>query len=78
MCSNPFKPPKPSPAAIAAAKGQDIPIRQPVLMPDGGDPNVVMSLKSRRRLTMGSMIMSGPGGTLGAPSTSSPLGTSGL
>ena len=78
MCLSTPKPPKPSAAQLAAMKGQDIPIRQPVLLPDGGDPNVVMSLKNRRRLTMGSMMLADRGGTLGSPSTSGPLGAGGL
>jgi len=56
---------------------QPIPIRQPVIMPDNGDPNVVASLKNQNRLAMSSMILTGRGGTLGSPSVSGPLGNTG-
>lgn len=59
-------------------KVQDIPMRQPLLLPDGGDPAVRGALKSQRRLSTSSMIFAGRGGSLGAPSVSGPLGTSGL
>jgi hypothetical protein len=61
-----------------APQVQDIPIRQPVLLPDNGDPAVVAGLKNQRRLTTSAMILSGNGGSLGAPATTTPLGTTGL
>ena len=68
MCVGTPKPPK----------VQDIPMRQPVLLPDNGDPAVIAGLKNQRRLTSSAMILSGNGGMLGAPSTTAPLGTTGL
>lgn len=84
MCiGNPFKPKSSStsstsPAAVAAA--QAIPVRQPVLLPDNGDPSVVMTLKNQRRLTgsRAMMLTSGGGGTLGSPNTTGPIGVAGL
>lgn len=73
MCIGAPKPPK---SAMAAA--QAIPIRQPVLLPDNGDPSVVAGLKNQRRLTSSAMILTGPGGTLGSPTTTGPLGAAGL
>lgn len=67
MCSAPKTP-----------KVQDIPMRQPLLLPDNGDPAVRASLKGQRRLGTSAMIFAGRGGSLGSPSTSGPLGTSGL
>jgi hypothetical protein len=67
MCSTPKTP-----------KVQEIPIRQPVLLPDNGDPSVMAALKDRRRLTSSAMIFSTAGGTLGAPSVSGPIGASGM
>lgn len=59
-------------------KVQDIPIRQPVILPDNGDPAVRMALKNQRRLTTSAMIFGGRGGSLGSPSVSGPLGTGGM
>jgi hypothetical protein len=59
-------------------KVQDIPIRQPVLLPDNGDPAVRGALRGTRRLTTSAMIFAGRNGSLGMPATSGPLGTSGL
>jgi hypothetical protein len=67
MCSAPKTP-----------KVQDIPIRQPVLLPDNGDPAVRGALRGARRLTTSAMIFAGKGGTIGMPSSTGPLGTSGL
>lgn len=55
----------------------EIPQRQPVLMPDGGDPLVRAGLRGQRRLTTSAMIFS-KGGSLGSPSVSGPIGSSGL
>ena len=65
-------------SAPKPAKVPDIPIRQPVLIPDNGDPTVRAALKGQRRLTTSAMIFSGSQGTLGAPSVSGPIGSSGL
>lgn len=62
---------------MPASATQPIPIRQPVLMPDNGDPNVVASLKNQRRLTTSSMILTGKGGSLGSPNIAAPLGSVG-
>ena len=59
-------------------KVQDIPIRQPVLLPDNGDPTVRSGMRGARRLAASSMIFAGRGGTLGSPTTTGPIGTSGL
>lgn len=67
--------PKPSASAIAA---QQIPIRQPVLLPDNGDPAVIAGLKSQRRLTTSAMILTGPGGTLGSPNSTGAVGATTL
>lgn len=69
MCIGTPKPP--------ASATQPIPIRQPVLMPDNGDPNVLAGLKNPRRLTTSAMILTGKGGTLGSPSIAAPLGNTG-
>ena len=66
MCSTPKTP-----------KVQDIPIRQPVLLPDNGDPAVRNALRGSRRLTTSAMIFAGKSG-LGAPTSTGPLGTSGM
>lgn len=63
---------------VKTPKVQDIPIRQPILLPDNGDPSVRNALRNPRRLTTSSMIFAGRGGTLGAPSVTGPIGTSGL
>lgn len=55
-------------------KVEKIPVRQPMLLPDNGDPTVRSSLKGQRRLTTSAMIFSNRGGTLGAPSVSGPIG----
>lgn len=62
---------------MPASASQPIPVRQPVLMPDNGDPNVVASLKNSKRLSTSSMILTGKGGTLGSPSVAAPLGSTG-
>jgi hypothetical protein len=67
MCSAPKTP-----------KVQDIPIRQPVLLPDNGDPAVRGALRGSRRLTTSAMIFAGKSGAIGMPTTTGPLGTSGL
>ncbi|MFL6728110.1 MAG: hypothetical protein ACJ8FS_16585 [Sphingomicrobium sp.] len=67
MCATPKSP-----------KLQEIPIRQPVLLPDNGDPTVMAALKDRRRLTSSAMIFSNSGGTLGSPSVSGPIGATGM
>lgn len=64
-------PPSPPPV-------QPIPIRQPVLLPDNGDPAVLAGLKNQRRLTTSAMILTGNGGTLGAPQVAAPLGNTGF
>jgi hypothetical protein len=54
-----------------------IPVRQPVILPDNGDPSVVAGLKNQRRLTTSAMILTGRGGTLGSPGIAAPLGNTG-
>jgi len=61
-------------SAPKAPKVQDIPIRAAALMPDNGDPSVQARLKTQRGLVMSSMILANRGGSLGAPTTSAPLG----
>lgn len=63
--------------APKAPKLQPIPIRQPVILPDNGDPSVVAGLKGQKRLTTSAMILTGRGGTLGSPSIAGPLGSPG-
>lgn len=53
---------------------QPIPVRQPVILPDNGDPSVIGGLKNPRRLAASAMILTGKGGTLGSPMTTAPLG----
>lgn len=65
------------PKSAMAASQQQIPIRQPVLLPDNGDTSVIGGLKSTRRLTTSAMILAGKGGTLGSPSVTGPLGAPG-
>lgn len=68
-----------STSSSAAAAAQQIPIRQPVLLPDNGDPSIVMGLKNQRRLTGSSaMMLTGNGGTLGSPTVTGPIGAAGL
>lgn len=67
MCSAPKTP-----------KVQDIPMRQPVLLPDNGDPAVRGALRGQRRLTTSAMIFAGKNGSLGLPNATGPIGTSGL
>jgi hypothetical protein len=69
MCSAP---------KVKTPKVQDIPLRQAVLLPDNGDPAVRAGLKGQRRLTTSAMIFANRGGSLGAPSVSGPIGTSGM
>lgn len=64
--------------APSPPKMPDIPIRQPVLIPDNGDPTVRGALKDPRRMSTSAMIFTGKGGTLGAPATTGPMGGSGL
>jgi hypothetical protein len=79
MCLGSSKTSSTSSSAAAAAAAQQIPIRQPVLLPDNGDPSVVMGLKNQRRLTGSSMMMlTGNGGTLGSPSVTGPIGAAGM
>jgi hypothetical protein len=66
MCSTPDVP-----------KVQDIPIRQMVLMPDGGDPSVIASKRRASRLGPSAMIFAGRQG-LSAPSVSGPRSVTGL
>lgn len=73
MCVGSPKVPKQS-----AAEAQQIPIRQPVLLPDNGDVSVVAGLKNTRRLSTSAMILTGRGGSLGSPTVAAPLGSSGL
>lgn len=70
MCIGTPKPP--------AAATQAIPVRQPVIFPDNGDPSVLAGLKNPKRLATSAMILTGKGGTLGSPSIAAPLGTTGL
>jgi hypothetical protein len=63
--------------APKAPTPQPIPVRQPVIFPDNGDPSVIAGLKGQRRLTTSAMILTGKGGTLGSPSTTAPLGVTG-
>lgn len=65
MCSAP-KPPK----------VEKIPIRAAALLPDNGDPSARNAQRNRQRLTTSAMIFTNQG-TLGAPSVSGPLGTTG-
>lgn len=67
MCMGVPKPPPMTP----------IPTRQPVILPDNGDPTIVAGLKNTRRLASSAMILTGRGGTLGSPSTTAPLGSAG-
>lgn len=61
MCSAPKVP-----------KVEKIPVRQPIMLPDGGDPGVRAALRGQRRLTTSAMIFANRGGSLGAPSISGP------
>lgn len=61
---------------LAKDPTQQIPIRQPVLLPDNGDPSTISALKNQRRLTTSAMILTGAGGTLGTPNVSGPIGSS--
>ena len=58
-------------------KVEKLPVRAAAVMPDGGDPIARTAARARRRLTTSAMIFSGKGG-LGAPSVSTPLGTTGM
>lgn len=53
---------------VKTPKVEEIPMRQPLLMPDNGDPAVRQALKGQRRLSTSAMIFANRGGTLGAPS----------
>jgi hypothetical protein len=64
--------------APSTPKVQQVPIRQPVLLPDNGDPSVRAGLTGQRRLTTSAMIFSNKGGTLGMPAVTGPLGASGM
>lgn len=60
-------------------KVEKIPDRQPLLLPDGGDPNVRMGMRGGSgRLRTSSMIFANRNGALGAPSIAAPLGTRGM
>lgn len=67
-----------SPPKIKTPKVEKVPVRQPVLLPDNGDPAVRAALKGQRRLTSSAMIFSNAGGSLGAPSVSGPIGSAGM
>lgn len=67
MCSTPKVP-----------KVQDIPMRATAILPDGGDPGVRGGLRAQRQLSTSMMMLANRGGVLGAPTTSTPLGTGGL
>jgi len=66
----------PSPPKTPAV--EKIPDRQPLLLPDGGDPLVRAGLRSTSgRLRSSAMIFANRTGALGAPSVATPLGTKG-
>jgi len=68
MCVGAPKPPKVQP----------IPDRQPMLLPDNGDPSIAASLRGASgQLRTSSMIFANKNGSLGAPSVAAPLGTGG-
>jgi hypothetical protein len=57
---------------------EPIPDRQPLLLPDGGDPSVRAGLGSGNgKLRTSAMIFANRSGTLNAPSIAAPLGTRG-
>jgi hypothetical protein len=58
-------------------KVEKIPTRAAMILPDGGDPRARQGAKGRQRLSTSAMIFSKQG-TLGAPSVSGPIGTSGM
>ena len=59
-------------------KVEQIPDRQPLLLPDGGDPGVRMGMRSGSgKLRTSAMIFANRAGALGAPSIATPLGTRG-
>lgn len=59
-------------------KVEKIPDRQPMILPDNGDPGVRMGLRAGDgRLRTSSMIFANRAGALGAPSIAAPLGTRG-
>jgi len=61
-------------------KVEKVPDRQPMLLPDGGDPGVLAALRAgsgNGRLRTSAMIFANRAGTLGAPSVAAPLGTKG-
>jgi hypothetical protein len=59
-------------------KVEKIPDRQPLLMPDGGDPLVRASMRGSGKLRTSAMIFANRSGSLGAPSVATPLGTRGM
>lgn len=59
-----------------APKVEKLPVRAAAVLPDGGDPTARSQARSRRRLTTSAMIFTKQG-SLGAPNTSGPMGTSG-
>lgn len=61
--------------SVKTPKVEKIPDRQPLLMPDGGDPAARAGLRSGNgRLRTSSMIFANRNGVLGAPSIAAPLG----
>ena len=62
----------------SSQKVQDIPDRQPLLMPDGGDPLVRAALRGSGKLRTSAMIFANRSGAIGAPSVAAPLGTRGM
>lgn len=60
-----------------APKVDPVPIREAARLPDNGDPLVRESTR-RQRLSQQSMIFAGGNGTLGIPSVTSRLGSTGV
>jgi hypothetical protein len=67
-----------APSPPKTPKVEQIPIRQPLLMPDGGDPGIAAGNRrgAGRRLSPSAMIFAGRTG-LGAPSVTGPIGLPG-
>lgn len=65
--------------SVKTPKVEKIPDRQPMLLPDNGDPAAIASARAGSgKLRMSSMIFANRNGTLGAPSIAAPLGTRGM
>ena len=59
---------------VSTPEVPEVPDRQAARAPDGGEAGVRADDKSKRRMAFAASILSGPGGTLGAPSTTANLG----